>query len=115
MQDDNPITTIMKHRINVEDLAPDQLVAELRELVNEAQKFLSTAPGELSEAALTALRERFDAAQERLSEVYTGAKNQVIAGAKRADETIRQHPYESIAVALGIGVLLGLFVSRRNR
>ena len=33
--------------------------------------------------------------------------------ARKADQTIRAHPYESVGVAFGIGVLLGLALRRK--
>jgi len=39
----------------------------------------------------------------------------VVAGAHYTDETIRAHPYPSIAIAIGAGALIGLLIGRRNR
>jgi ElaB/YqjD/DUF883 family membrane-anchored ribosome-binding protein len=36
-----------------------------------------------------------------------------IAGAKAADHAIREHPYESLGLALGMGLLVGVLVGRR--
>ena len=33
--------------------------------------------------------------------------------AKVADKTIREHPYESVGVAFGVGLLIGVLVGRR--
>ena len=35
------------------------------------------------------------------------------AAAKKADTIIRDHPYESIGVAFGVGLLLGVLVTRK--
>jgi len=48
-----------------------------------------------------------------MNDVYDRARHNVVAGAKYTDETIRQHPYQSLAIALGVGVLLGALI-RRN-
>jgi ElaB/YqjD/DUF883 family membrane-anchored ribosome-binding protein len=37
----------------------------------------------------------------------------VVAGAKAADQIIRKHPYESIGIALGVGLLIGVLVRRK--
>ena len=63
---------------------------------------------------LEAARENLARAQERVSELYDGAREKVVAGAKATDKTIRKHPYESAAIALGVGVLIGFFVGRRR-
>jgi len=33
--------------------------------------------------------------------------------AKATDRTIREHPYESIGIAFGVGLLIGVLVARR--
>ena len=41
-------------------------------------------------------------------------ERKVVAGARATDETIRAHPYESLAIALGVGVLLGALIRRNS-
>jgi ElaB/YqjD/DUF883 family membrane-anchored ribosome-binding protein len=36
-----------------------------------------------------------------------------VAGAKATDRAIREHPYESLGVAFGLGVLIGVLIARR--
>lgn len=70
---------------------------------------------EHSEDALAALRSRFDAAQERLAELYEGARTKVVAGAKCTDAAIRENPYQAMAIAAGVGLLVGVLLGRRSR
>ena len=37
------------------------------------------------------------------------------AGAKYTDETIRENPYQSMAVAAGLGLLVGVLIGRRSK
>lgn len=92
---------------------PTELLHEMEGLVGEAQAMITNAATEYSEDALSALRSRFEAAQERLTGLYTDARRKVVAGAKCADGAIREHPYQSLAIALGAGVLLGVLLGRR--
>jgi len=94
---------------------PKELLTEMQALVAEAQGMMAESVSEHSAEAIANLRARFGAAQERFGEIYAGAKQKVIAGAKATDETIRENPYQSMAVALGIGVLLGVLLGRRGR
>jgi ElaB/YqjD/DUF883 family membrane-anchored ribosome-binding protein len=94
---------------------PKELLVELKTLVAEAETMMSDSLSEHTAEAIGNLRERFSAAHERFSEIYDRTKKKVVAGAKYTDTTIRENPYQSIAIALGVGVLLGLVVGRRSK
>jgi ElaB/YqjD/DUF883 family membrane-anchored ribosome-binding protein len=94
--------------------SPEQLVKHLRELLTEAEHMVGDSAGQYVGEKADALRERFQHAQERLEELYETARDKVVAGAKTTDQAIRSHPYESLAIALGVGVLIGALVRRSN-
>ena len=93
---------------------PEEVMNELRSLVDEAEKILGQGPGGNCEATMAALREKLEAAQARVAELYAEARRKVAAGAKYTDETIRDHPYQSIAMALGLGLIAGVLIGRRS-
>jgi ElaB/YqjD/DUF883 family membrane-anchored ribosome-binding protein len=92
---------------------PDTFLADLRTLVTEAEKLLDGSETG-SENAHT-LRERFEAAQERFTDLYAGAKKRVIAGGKATDQAIRENPYQSLAIAAGVGLIVGVLLGRRSK
>lgn len=94
---------------------PEAVLNELRSLVSEAERILGQAPQETGNggATLETLCERLEAAQERAAELCRKGRQKMVAGAKYADETIRENPYQSIAVALGLGLLAGVLLGRR--
>lgn len=94
---------------------PHDLLNDLHTLVGEAEKMIGESVSEHTEDTMTALRARFDATQSRLTELYSGARTKVIAGAKYTDDTIRANPYQSLAIAAGVGLLVGVLVGRRNK
>jgi ElaB/YqjD/DUF883 family membrane-anchored ribosome-binding protein len=98
-----------------DEQSPDTFITDLRALVTEAQKLLDATPDESNGETGMALRERFEAARDRFNEVYATAKKRVVAGGKYADETIRANPYQSIAIAAGVGLLVGILVGRRGK
>lgn len=104
----------MKNRPESAIDSPEELVANLRALLSEAEKLVGESAGEYASDRLTALQERLQAAQERVQELYGVARDKVAYGARQTDKTIRAHPYESLAIALGIGVLLGALIRRSN-
>lgn len=105
----------MKSRPEAALDSPEELVANLRALLSEAEKLVGESAGEYASDKWQALQERLQSAQERVQELYGVARDKVASGAREADKTIRSHPYESLAIALGIGVLLGAFLRRNNR
>jgi ElaB/YqjD/DUF883 family membrane-anchored ribosome-binding protein len=92
---------------------PQDLVNDLHTLVLEAEKMIGTSVSEHSAEAVESLRARYAAASERLGEIYDGAKERVVAGAKSTDKVIRANPYQSIAIAAGAGLLIGILIGRR--
>lgn len=109
------IILAMKNTKDSTTQTPSELLEELRALVGDAEKMMGDSLTDHSEDAVSALRSRFHAAQERLGDLYSGARTKVIAGAKRTDEAIRANPYQSIAIAAGIGLLVGILVGRRSK
>jgi ElaB/YqjD/DUF883 family membrane-anchored ribosome-binding protein len=93
----------------------EDVLNDLRTLVAEAERILAQAPEGNSEGTCAALHERFEAAQERLGQFYDGAKKKVIAGTRATDHVIRENPYQSIAIALGLGLLAGVLIGRRTK
>jgi ElaB/YqjD/DUF883 family membrane-anchored ribosome-binding protein len=105
----------MKNEPDAKALPPEELIAELRALTAELETLFGGADIESSQATLESLRERYAALQERIGRFYTDTKTKIVSGAKQTDDTIRANPYASLAVALGIGVLIGALIGRRER
>jgi ElaB/YqjD/DUF883 family membrane-anchored ribosome-binding protein len=96
-------------------VTPKELLEELKTLVADAETMVADSLSEHTAEAIGNLRDRFTAAQERFSDMYDKTRRKVVAGAKYTDTTIRENPYQSLAVALGIGLLIGLLAGRRSK
>lgn len=98
------------------DVARERIRADLEALTRDAEDLLKATAGDASEKAKEA-RTRVAAALERAKTTCAHLQEQTLAtakaAAKKADTVIREHPYESIGVALGIGLLLGVVVARK--
>ncbi len=92
----------------------DALIADISRLMAEAEEMLSESTSQHAEEKVVLLRAREGEAVKRLAERYAAAKAKVSAAATRTDEIIRANPYESLAIALGVGVLLGACFCRRR-
>lgn len=117
----------MKNRHDTGSTAetPEQLIEHISRLMAEAEAMLAGPVPENSgrladiKSRLGDARERlgdfYNGARERIGDVYQKAKKNVVAGAKYTDETIRENPYQSMAVALGIGVVVGVLIGRSTK
>lgn len=97
-------------------VARERVLADLQTLTRDAEDLLKATAGDVSDKAKEA-RNRVTAALERAKTTCINLQEQTVASAraaaKKADTMIRDHPYESIGVALGVGVLLGAVIARR--
>ena len=101
---------------DVETIEPEvsfsKLVSDFKVVVHDAEALLKATAGELGEKAREA-RARLAASLENCKSSLHVAEDKAIAGAKAADKVIREHPYQSIGLSFGIGLLIGVLVSRR--
>ena len=96
--------------------SPKELLHELGQLMADAEKLLSRSASEHSREAMELLHKRYTAAQEKLADLYDGAKERVADGAKSTEKVIRRHPFQSLVVAICGGVVLGVLLGPcRNR
>ena len=58
------------------------------------------------------LRAKLEAAIEKAKEVCKRLQEETAAAAKVADKAVREHPYQAIGVAFGLGVLIGVLATR---
>lgn len=92
----------------------EELLQDLRALVSEAEGLAASTIHEHSTEALEAMQARFETAREKMADIYTGTRRKIVAGARYTDETIREHPYQSLAITAGIGVLVGILLGRSS-
>ena len=72
-----------------------------------------TATADVAGEKVGEARKRLAEALESAKEIAGRVRDKAVEGAKAADETVREHPYQAIGIALGVGVLVGYFAARR--
>jgi ElaB/YqjD/DUF883 family membrane-anchored ribosome-binding protein len=96
--------------------AQERLMSDLKALGRDVEDLLRSTTGDMGVKAGEA-RARLGIALERVRSTCREVSRQTAvtakAAAKKADTTIREHPYESIGVALGVGLLAGVLIMRR--
>jgi len=90
----------------------DRLTGDLKNVVHDAQHILKDTAEDASEKARAA-RERLLAAVESAKECCKNLEAKAVEGAKATDKVIREHPYQSIGIAFGIGLLAGYLITRK--
>lgn len=90
----------------------EKLVGDLKVLSRDAEAMLQATAGQAGEK-MSELRSRLSTVVESAKAAVHRIEEKAVAGAKVADKTIREHPYESIGVAFGVGLLIGVLVGRR--
>jgi ElaB/YqjD/DUF883 family membrane-anchored ribosome-binding protein len=96
----------------VTEQANEQLASDLKTVVHDAEELMKATAGQAGEKVAQA-RSRLAAAIESAKASYQRAQEKTIAAAKATDQTIRAHPYESIGIAFGLGLLVGVLVARK--
>jgi ElaB/YqjD/DUF883 family membrane-anchored ribosome-binding protein len=93
-----------------------RLAEDFRKVVSDAEQLLRHAANEASQGYSDA-RQRLEASLAAAREELSSMEQTVADGARRAGRTtdgyVRNHPWESIAVGAGIGLLVGLLIGRR--
>lgn len=63
----------------------------------------------------TGVRERLSAAIEKTKHACQRVQDQTAAAAKATDKAVREHPYQAIALAFGVGLLTAILIARSRR
>jgi ElaB/YqjD/DUF883 family membrane-anchored ribosome-binding protein len=88
---------------------PDDLNA-----LAEDARALMAATAEVAGEKVAEARKRLAAALDRSKEIYGRVKEKAVEGAEATDRAVREHPYQAIAIAFGIGAIIGYLASRRG-
>jgi len=93
-----------------------RLADDFRAVVRDAEQLLRHAAKEAGDG-YTEARERLEASLQTAREELATLEHAVADSARRAgratDGYVHRHPWESVAVGAGVGLLLGLLIGRR--
>ena len=98
------------------EVTTDQLVADLKTVMNDAEALLratSAQTGEKIQEIRARAEESLRQAKSRLSGIEEEALKRAREVADAAEEYVRENPWQSVGIAAGVGLLLGLLLSRR--
>ena len=92
----------------------EKALHDLGSALREGEELLDAAASEPGEKG-RALRAKLEAAVEKAKALYERLQEKTVAAAKAADQTVREHPYQAIGIAVGVGLLIGVLAARRRR
>jgi ElaB/YqjD/DUF883 family membrane-anchored ribosome-binding protein len=92
--------------------ANERLVSDVKLLMRDAEDLLKATAGEAGEK-VKEVRARLAKAVESAKATCEDLQDTTVRAAKATDSVIREHPYESMGVAFGVGLIIGVLVGRR--
>lgn len=95
-----------------ESMPGEQATDTYKNVTQDAETFVRETATGLSEKAREA-RARLAASLASAKANLSKLNEQAAEKAREADKVIRDHPYPSIGIAFGIGILIGVLVARR--
>ena len=86
-----------------------RLVKDLITLVHDAEDLVKATGGDLAQKS----KEEIMQALERVKASCSRLEEQAASGLRAADQYVRHHPYESLGIALGLGLVAGVLLNRK--
>lgn len=98
------------------EVTTDQLVADLKTVIRDAEALLratSTQTGERIQEVRARAEQSLQQARARLNEVEQETLRRAQEMANATEGYVRDNPWQSVGIAAGVGLLIGLLLSRR--
>ena len=96
-------------------VARDRLIKDFRAVVHDAEELLkatASQTGDKISAVRARAEESLQEARRKLNEVESDLVDRAKAAAEVTDELVHENPWQAVAIAAGVGFLLGMLTSR---
>ncbi|MDO8293659.1 MAG: DUF883 family protein [Gallionella sp.] len=101
---------------NVEnEISKEKLMQDLRVVVADAEDLLRATAGQAGEkvsAARERIQENLAAAKQRLAAAQDAVVARTKEAAKVTDEYVHENPWKAVGIAAGVGLVIGMLISR---
>ena len=97
-------------------VSKEKLVQDLKIVISDAEELLratASTAGERVAVAREKVQDSLDRAKVKLAEVEDVIIDRSKEAARVADEYVHDHPWSAVGIAAGIGVIIGMLISRR--
>lgn len=94
----------------------DRLIADFKTVIQDAEELINATASQTGDK-VTAVRARAEEnlreARRKLGEMEDDLLTRGKAAAKATDQLVHDKPWQSVAIASAVGVMLGMLISRR--
>ena len=97
------------------EISKEKLMQDLRVVVADAEELLRATAGQAGEkvsAARERIQENLAAAKVRLAAAQEAVAVKTKQAAKVTDEYVHENPWKAVGIAAGVGLIVGMLISR---
>lgn len=97
-------------------VSKDKLVQDLKIVIADAEELLRATASQAGEKAVIArekIQDSLHKAKIKLAEAEEVVIDKTKQAARATDEYVHEHPWRAVSVAAGIGLIIGMLISRR--
>src|SRR5690349_12837234 len=108
---------VMSKHAKIPPVSVDKLLEDLQSVVSDAEALLKATAhqaGEKVQEVRAKAEQSVNAARERLAELQEAAVDKTRELVSDGEECVRRNPWQAVGIAAGVGLLLGLLISRRR-
>jgi len=99
------------NRIGMSEAGSEKLVRDVRLVLHEAEELIKATAGDIGERTREA-RAKLAGALVVTRQTCNQVEQRLARRIQAADAFVRERPFESVGVAFGMGVLLGIILER---
>ncbi|MDO9053340.1 MAG: DUF883 family protein [Gallionella sp.] len=97
------------------DVSKEKLMQDLQIVVSDAEELLkatASQAGEKVSAARERIQDSLTAAKARLAEAEEAMLEKTRQAARATDEYVHDNPWRAVGIAAGVGLVVGMLISR---
>ena len=97
-------------------VSKDKLIQDLKVVIADAEELLRATASQAGEKAVIArekIQDSLHKAKIKLAEAEEVVIDKTKQAARATDEYVHEHPWRAVSVAAGIGLIIGMLISRR--
>ncbi|EGK70590.1 MAG: DUF883 domain-containing protein [Methyloversatilis sp.] len=106
----------MSDLIDQNTVTKEKLVSDLKVVIADAEELLRVTANQAGEKVgelRVRMQENLTSARHKLADAEAALKEKSREVARATDDYVHEHPWKSIGVAAGVGLLVGLLIGRR--